>query len=315
MVVVRLLRPEYTLTSLSSASRVVPHKLLADLRAARGRQLPLEAVLHEWRLRPLSGGRNNDVFQWGEVCLKLYRKTDKNRVAREWHGLNHVAGLGLAPQPLWRDDHPDQPALGMSFVPGRPIPELTNPELVLPWIATATGAMQALPMAEPLASWPRVDSITHYIARLTDIWPQQLAAADDAHTGKMRTLLDRWEASGDVGLLRRPTPAVFSRGDANLLNWLSENEGLHVVDFEFSGWSDRAVDAADHIEHISARQVPDSTWRTLEDDFGVNRQNRSRFAAARRTIALRWLAVLWRRRDEREPEFLAQLDRVCALFS
>ncbi|MEU0465385.1 aminoglycoside phosphotransferase family protein [Amycolatopsis sp. NPDC006131] len=273
-------------------------------------------MLHEWGLRPLSGGRNNDVFGWGEICLKVYRKTDKDRVAREWHGLNHVAGLGLAPQPLWRDDHPDHPALGMSFVPGQPIPELANPELVLPQVAAVTRAIQALPVSEPLASWPRVDSIVHYIARLTDIWPRQLAADEgDAYTEKLRALLDRWEAGGDVDLLRRRATAVFSRGDANLLNWLCENDRLRVVDFEFSGWSDRAVDAADHIEHISARQVPDSTWRTLEDDLGVNRQNRSRFAAARRTIALRWLAVLWRRRDEREPEFLAQLDRVCALFS
>jgi hypothetical protein len=37
--------------------------------------------------------------------------------------------------------------------------------------------------------------------------------------------------------------------------------------------------------------------------------------AAQRTIALRWLAVLWKQRDRRVAEFTTQHDRVRAFFS
>lgn len=69
------------------------------------------------------GARNNDVFTWSGICIKLYRRTDRRRVEREWHGLAHVARLGLAPRPLWLDDHPEQPALGMTLLAGSPADE------------------------------------------------------------------------------------------------------------------------------------------------------------------------------------------------
>jgi hypothetical protein len=43
--------------------------------------------------------------------------------------------------------------------------------------------------------------------------------------------------------------------------------------------------------------------------------DRRRFDAAQRTIALRWLAVLWKQRDRRVAEFTTQHDRVRAFFS
>ncbi|MEO7194235.1 MAG: hypothetical protein ABIZ05_05340 [Pseudonocardiaceae bacterium] len=103
---------------------------------------------------------------------------------------------------------------------------------------------------------------------------------------------------------------MFSRGDANLLNWLHDGDTARCVDFEFSGRSDVAFDAADQIEHISSRAIPDDTWRELEANLGVDHHNRRRFEAARRTCALRWLAVLWKQRHRRVREFTVQLDRV-----
>ena len=114
-------------------------------------------------------------------------------------------------------------------------------------------------------------------------------------------------------LLAQPVAPVYSRGDANLLNWLYDGESTCVADFEFSGFSDVAVDAADHIEHISARVVPDDIWTSAEAELGVTPGNRARFEAARRTIALRWLAVLWKQRTERVEEFTALHERVRAL--
>ncbi|RAS59428.1 phosphotransferase family enzyme [Lentzea atacamensis] len=304
------------MTNVVSATRPIPGDLLADVRAARhGDPDKLAAVLESWELEALTGGRNNDVFTWNGTCIKLYRKTDRNRVEREWHGLNHVADLGIAPRPLWLDEHPDEPALGMTLVPGTPADENAFPLAALRDLARATRAMQDLPLTEPLAAWPRVDSITHYIARLTDVWPGQLAESDnDEYTAQMLALLQRWRASNDADLLAQPAPKVFSRGDANLLNWLHHRTDLYVVDFEFAGFSDPAVDAADHIEHISAHHIPDTAWLALTDQLGIDHRNRARFDAARRTTALRWLAVLWKQRDRRTDEFIRQLDRCRALI-
>lgn len=267
-------------------------------------------VLDRWGLRRLGGGRNNAVFAWnspdGDLCIKLYPNTNRRRVEREWHGLTHVAGLDIAPVPVWLDEHPEHPALAMTLVPGTPLPQHTDPAAHLKDLAEATRAMQAVPLSNPLMSIKRVDSIAHYITRLTDVWPQQLAtAAPDAHTADMLALLRRWEHSGDAEILSRPSPRVFSRGDANLLNWHHDGHQVAVVDFEFSGHSDVAVDAADHIEHISARGIPASasTATTAADSTQHNEPPR----------CAGW-PVLWKRRDQRVEQFTTQRDRAHALL-
>lgn len=72
------------------------------------------------------------------------------------------------------------------------------------------------------------------------------------------------ENSGDAELLAQPAARVYSRGDANLLNWLHDWRVHYVADFEFSGFSDIAIDAADHIEQIGARFIPDEVWAGAE---------------------------------------------------
>jgi hypothetical protein len=304
----------------SHREHVAPTDLLAALRTARAASADAVATtLDEHGLRALDGGRNNDVFAWTAagtpICIKLYKKTDRQRVEREWHGLAHAAGLGCAPEPLWLDENADAPALGMTLLPGSPILDALDPVTAINSMAETTRALQNVPLAEPLATLERVDSIGHYVARLTDVWPSQLAdAANDPQTADMLTLLRRWEDSGDAELLAQPATRVYSRGDANLLNWLHDGETTYVADFEFSGFSDVAVDAADHIEHISARVIPDNVWTSAEADLGVTPDNRARFHAAQRTIALRWLAVLWKQRTKRVQEFTAQRERVRTLL-
>lgn len=296
-----------------------PTHLLSALRTARAAGADaLAATLDEHGLHALDGGRNNDVFAWTAgttpICIKLYKKTDRQRVERERHGFIHASSLGSAPEPLWLEEDPEQPALGMTLLHGAPILDVLDPASAIKSLAKTTRALQDVPLNEPLAGLERVDSIGHYIARLTDVWPGQLAdAADDPRTPDMLALLHRWENSGDAELLAQPATRVYSRGDANLLNWLHDAGTTYVVDFEFSGFSDVAVDAADHVEHISARVIPDDVWVGAEADLGVTSDNRARFGAAQRTIALRWLAVLWKQRVKRVEEFTAQHERVRAL--
>ncbi|MGH9061667.1 MAG: phosphotransferase, partial [Acidimicrobiales bacterium] len=210
-------RESATMTTLANHhEHPAPTVLLRAVRTARAAGIEaLAGVLDEHGLRALEGGRNNDVFTWtgpsGPICIKLYTKTDRQRVQREWHGLTHAAGLGCAPQPLWLDEDSHHPALGMTLLPGSPILDLPDPASAVTALAATTRALQKVPLTEPLAGWERVDSIGHYIARLTDVWPSQLAdASNDPMTPDMLTLLHRWQTSGDAELLARPATPVYS---------------------------------------------------------------------------------------------------------
>ncbi|GAA4970597.1 hypothetical protein GCM10023334_094620 [Nonomuraea thailandensis] len=64
-----------------------------------------------------------------------------------------------------------------------------------------------------------------------------------------------------------------------------------------------AFDAADLVEPVSARDIPDPAQETLPPDLGVTGKIMPDFSAAQRTCALRWLAVLWKQRATRRAEF------------
>ena len=109
--------------------------------------------------------------------------------------------------------------------------------------------------------------------------------------------------------------AIFSRW--LVLNWLWDGTGIRVVDYEFAGYSDLAFDCADLTEHISSRQagIDDQAWAEIVRLAGLGGGDQRRFEAAQRTCALRWLAVLWKQRDNRTEEFTSQFDRVRRLQS
>ncbi len=295
-----------------------PTRLLTELRRSRTvGGAPHQHTLDAWGLRPLTGGRNNHVYSWTwsgtPICIKIYKLDGRQRAQREWRALTLLAqhGADYAPTPLWIDEASGQPAIGMSLLPGRPLLDSEDIASALKALAEITRAVQDIPLSEPLATWDRIDSAGHYLTRLTDLWPQQLAEhPDDPHTDDMVTLLRRWHDSGDAHTLACPARHVLSRGDSNLLNWLHDRGTVRCVDFEFAGRSDVAFDAADQIEHISSRAIPDDIWHDLEANLGVDHHNRHRFEAARQTCALRWLAVLWKQRHRREQEFTTQLHRV-----
>ncbi|MGJ6969333.1 aminoglycoside phosphotransferase family protein [Streptosporangium sp. G11] len=303
-----------------------PTALLSQLRAAHATGSDHGArAATQWGMRPLSGGRNNLVYGWRdpssgtEICIKLYKIDERRRAEREWHALTSVAGTGIeeVPAPVWYDPAGPYPAIAMTLLPGEPLPatHLPEPTPALKALAALHGRLTEVPLTGLLAELPRIDSAPHYINRLTRLWPDQLAdAADEPLTADMLTLLRRWEESGDRELLLNPAPAVFSRGDSNLLNWLWDGGEIRCVDFEFTGYSDTAFDAADLCEHISARDIDDEVWESLHADLGITAALTPRFRAAQRTCALRWLAVLWRQRFTREPEFATQRERAHRLL-
>ncbi|MFF8992474.1 aminoglycoside phosphotransferase family protein [Streptomyces sp. NPDC014983] len=298
-----------------------PAELLTDLReACAGSETRLKEVLAGHGLRPLTGGFQNHVYAWedpeaGPICVKLYAKGNhRRRVDREWAALTLLAEHDVrdVPRPLWLDQHDTIPAIGMTLLKGTPLLESPDREAALKGLAHTTQRLHDVPLTGLLAELERIDSGAHYMKRLTDSWPELLAGHEgDPLTADMRALLTAWHDSGDAELVvDTTTPAVLSRGDSNLLNWLRYDASSPCVDFEYSGHSTVHFDAADLIEHISAREIPDSTWITLLPDLGITPANRHLFLAAQRTCALRWLAVLWKQRHIRADEFETQHARV-----
>lgn len=301
-----------------------PAGMLSALRRARaGRAGGLDAALRELGLRPLAGGRQNHVYLWQPprapaAVVKVYKADDRRRADREWAALTLLAAraIGSVPRPLWTDPHPDAPAIGMTWLDGDPVLQAADLPAALRDLAGTTARLQSVPLSGLLAGLPRIDSGAHYARRLTSAWPEQLAAQPgDPLAPVMRGLLATWQRSGDAALLAMPAEPVLSHGDGNLLNWLRTATGTGCVDFEFAGHSTPWFDAADLIEHVSSRAVPDSTWRELLPGLGVTSAEYLLFAAAQRTCALRWLAVLWRQRRQRAGEFAVQHDRVRMLLS
>jgi hypothetical protein len=163
------------------------------------------------------------------------------------------------------------------------------------------------------ATLERIDSASHYIRRITNIWAPALSSHPrDALTRDLLQILSDWQDSGDAAVLGEPARRIFSRGDSNLLNWLWDGASIRVVDYEFAGYSDLAFDCADLTEHISSREagIDDQAWAEIVSLARLGGHDRRRFEAAQRTCALRWLAVLWKQRDTRTGEFTSQFDRV-----
>jgi len=252
------------------------------------------------------------------VCLKLYRTDKRDRATCEYQTLMHVAehGITAAPQPLWHDPDPELSVVAMTMVAGEPVYDLAEPTSALASVVAVLADLRKIPLG-PFTDLPRVDSAANYIKRVTDVWPGQLDEhSSEPVTADMRKLLGAWHQHGDAAVLAEPALKVLSRGDANLLNWLWNAPDISVVDWEFTGYSDTAYDAAELVEHLSAHSIDDDVWISLLPDLGITDDpTRRRFLAAQRTVALRWLSVLWKRRHSRTDEFEFQAHRFHHLMS
>jgi hypothetical protein len=171
---------------LTTSCPAVPTTLLAQLRHGRtAGQARHQQTLDTWGLRPLTGGRNNEVYSWAgpqtPICIKLYKLDERRRAQREWAALTLLAQhcADYAPTRLWIDETSPAPAIGMSLLPGRPLPEAKDITMVLTALAETIRTVQEIPLNPPLATWDRLDSLEHYLARLTRLWPQQLSDHPD----------------------------------------------------------------------------------------------------------------------------------------
>jgi thiamine kinase-like enzyme len=103
--------------------------------------------------------------------------------------------------------------------------------------------------------------------------------------------------SGDQETLAGVGARVFVRGDPNLANCLWDGREVRLIDFEYSGWGERAFDLADLTEHVQSRNTPDETRDAFVAGFGLTAGEWGRFRASQRLMACFWVLRLWPRED------------------
>jgi len=300
-------------------------RVLAAARAHRRGPTPDQRErFAAWRISHLAGGHNGQIYRCdafgAPICVKLCKLDDRRRAEREWIAMNLLARrLGsLVPCPLGYDPGSDAPAVTMTFLPGAPLANQDLSSDQLSGLAVTLRQLHRIGHADaPDVPWQRIGgardetsgSILGRLMSWDDRWDVQVAAV-----AAYRSLRTSWLRSNDRAILSEPTAPIFSRGDANLANWLWDGDQVRCVDFEYAGWSDRAWDLADLIEGIWARPTPDAKWRDFVEQFGLSVGERRRFAAARRTLALLWVSLLWQR-DAPPDQLWAQVKRARCLLS
>ena len=276
-------------------------------------------------LRRLGGGRNNSLFALepgGEaLCLKLYRVDKRQRDQREWLALRWLSSHGhhFAPRPIDYYADTRAPAIVMEFIDGDWLGEQKLSRVQLAGLVEAHQQLYRVTPDCPGAQFqPAIGSPRVMVPRVqAGEWGGD-PANGDALAQEAYGLWERWRKGDDPALLLEPAPQVFSRGDPNLANCCWSRGRLRIVDFEYSGWSDRAFDLADLVEHVQSRVTPEEEWVWFVEQFGLSGREQQRFRAARRLSALFWLMKMWAQRvpeptNREDARLVSQLRRANSL--
>lgn len=277
-------------------------------------------LLDEVALQPLAGGINNPLYRLRhdgrDLCLKLPLVDHRHRAHREWQTLTLLTRRGhpRTPHPVWRSPRQDRPAIAMTFVAGAPLAGTCLQPRQLDALAAALADLYSITpadVAEPVAQV--ATPAPAMLQRVRDDCATP-SSGPSAGPGRLQLLefWRRWSSGPDPQtLLRTPTTQVLGRGDPSLANILWDGAELTLLDFEYSGWTDPAYELADLLEHPESRATPDLTWNNFVDRFDLDPDARARHRAARRMLALFWLA----RRRSNDDRLTAQADRIRHLLN
>lgn len=291
------------------------HRLHAGSASGRDRRL-----LGGVGLEPLTGGSNNPLYRFDldgrALCLKL-PVDDRRRAEREWRALTLLSRRGkpTVPEPVWRSERPERPAIVMTYADGA---SLGSDPLAPPQLDALAGALTDVYAITPDAvaeSFPDVVTPAPVmVTRVHRTWAELQATTDPEVAADRHDLFvawRRWYSGPEPQRLIAPTARAFGRGDPSLANLLWDGTRLTLLDFEYSGWTDPAFELADLVEHTQSRATPDHTWDQLIERFDLDPAARERHHAARRLMCLFWTARSW----HHQGRFTLQAARTRHLFA
>lgn len=235
---------------------------------------------------------NHAIEERDGLVVKRFAHWDLGQPAREWRALTLLAdhAPGIAPDPVafWPDASP--PAVAMSRVAGIPLRGgVVGPEQTAALAEAVTliwGSVPAPVLAElPLRCWPQPAAV----AEIEGWCAQPLAASTAPVVTRARAEGLRWLRQADIATA---SPLVLGSGDGNLSNFLWDGSRVRVVDFEYSGASDRAFELAEVTEHVSAWVDTEFDATRFLNHFDLPPAEAGRLLQCRRLMAFEWLHIL-----------------------
>ena len=230
------------------------------------------------------------------TVVKRYRRWGRGEHRREWRALTLLAehAPGLAPAPVRADLEADPPSVTMSRLDGVPLRGRPTPAQVEALAAAVAAVQTAIPApalhALPFRLLHPRDALRHLRRRVRRPPP----AGPDPLVARALGAVTAWVARPRLDEIFAAEHApVFGTGDGNLANHLWDGSRVRLVDFEYSGRSDRAYELAEVVEHVSAWVDGGLDAGAFLARFALTPAETARLRACRRLPALYWfLSVL-----------------------
>jgi aminoglycoside phosphotransferase (APT) family kinase protein len=257
----------------------------------------------EWSITPISGGANNLLYRAtspsDDLAIKFTVRDDRDRAGREFAALSalHRAGLHIAPQAVWLDQHRyRQPVVVQTWLEGEVLTK--PPQSATDWESLLQHYC-ALHTLTPMRAGPSLAEASLNVASgalgKTLVHQQVQRLPSTAQPPSLQALLRRLDAWTSPAW---PTsPRALCRVDGNWRNFIRQGKGLASVDWENSGWGDPAFEIADLMTHPAYADIADAPWDWLSTVYGerVGDQTATLRIQTYYTIMRVWWVVRWAR--------------------
>jgi aminoglycoside phosphotransferase (APT) family kinase protein len=246
-----------------------------------------------------------------DVVIKQYRRSNHGQSEREWRALEllNEYAPGLAPVPVSADLEAEPPTVVMSRLGGTVVVGPIKGRLADALAEAVTEVQQAIPQRVLERLPARAEHPIELLDHVRSWWAAALPSDEEPAVGYALREAGSWvEQPMLEGLLAQPGTPVFGTGDGNLANYLWNGTSIGVIDFEYSGRSDRAFELAEVVEHISVWRNDAAGMTAVLERFELTADEAARLTECRRLLALYWLL---RTRAETKA---AQAERMLALL-
>ena len=226
-----------------------------------------------WTVSPISGGANNLIYRAsgneGDFAIKFTIRDSRDRAGREFRALQAVAeaGLDIAPKPILLDTESyHQPVVVQSWIDGEVRAE--PPETEEAWLKLVEHQVAIHSIRPESVNVSLVDALidARSVTECHRLVEENLSLLPESERPDHLTkLVERFQRKSFVEW--ENPPLVLCRVDCNTLNFIRKPTSWASVDWENSGWGDRAFELAALILHPAYIDVPYERWEWLIDTY------------------------------------------------
>lgn len=244
-----------------------------------------------------------------DAVVKRYRSRSNDEPRREWRALTllNEHAPGIAPAPISADLDAEPPAVVMSRLDGTPLTCGPVADLAVAVANAVARVQEAIPL-RTLGELPARAGRPLELLQQVRTWCAAVQRpAHDPMVSEAFRAVEVWLRQPSLeALLERPTRPVFGTGDGNLANFLWDGTDIRLVDFEYSGRSDRPYELAELAEHISVRTANGPGMEDVLERFDLDSAEVGKLKDCRRLLAAFWLLRITGN-DRGDPQIRAKV--------